>query len=72
MIYPPERASSLDGFLGQGFEIKTAYASKGMHYIILQKESRIVLASTESINVEYGADAYYENYEVREMTRKPA
>ena len=68
----PERAESLDAILEQGFEIKTAYANKGMHYILLQKDARVVLASTESIHVEYGADAFYENYEVRELTRKPS
>ena len=68
----PERAASLDAILEQGFEIKTAYANKGMHYILLQKDARVVLASTESIHVEYGADAFYENYEIRELTRKPS
>ena len=63
--------TSLDTVLADGFEIKTAYANKGMHFIVLQKSDRVVLASTNSLNVEYGNDIYYEEYEVRELTRKP-
>ncbi|WP_427450288.1 hypothetical protein [Litorimonas sp. WD9-15] len=64
--------TDLSHVLQDGFEIKTAYANKGMHFILLQKGERVVLASTDSVNVEYGSAAYYEEYEVRELTRKPS
>ena len=67
-----EVLTDLSRVLEEGFEIKTAYANKGMHFILLQKNARVVLASTHSTNVEYGSLAYYEEYEVRELTRKPS
>ena len=65
-----QNLSSLAVYLGDGFEIKTAYANKGMHFILLQKSDRVILASTDSINVEYGNDVFYEDYDVRELTEK--
>jgi len=67
-----ENISSLKVLCEKGFEIKTAYANKGMHFVLLQKGSDVALASTDSVNVEFGNDVFYESYDVRMLTEKPS
>ena len=62
--------SSLKPYLADGYEVKTAYANKGMHFILMQRSDSLLMVSMDSIAVETGLpDWWVPSFEIRDLTQ---